>query len=146
MPSWSPLSATRRTSGAVISRLMRCDLLSSAMGERLLGTLKKLAVLARQSLVTEASGEVFQAHRAEIFAAARAHGHSSRLHLLIPDHKLVGKFLQAVFANLIGDLLVSQIPGRSKALFSQVFYDALGVPGLALGNVHDHHLLGGEPD
>jgi hypothetical protein len=31
----------------VISRLMRCDLLSSAMGEKLLSTLKKLAVLAR---------------------------------------------------------------------------------------------------
>jgi hypothetical protein len=35
MPSWSPFSATKRTSGAVISRLMRCDL-SSAMSEKLL--------------------------------------------------------------------------------------------------------------
>jgi hypothetical protein len=35
MPSWSPFSATRRTSGAVISRLMRCDL-STVMCEKLL--------------------------------------------------------------------------------------------------------------
>jgi hypothetical protein len=46
MPNWSPFSATRRTSGAVISRLMRCDL-SSAMSEKLLSTLKKTAVLLR---------------------------------------------------------------------------------------------------
>src|SRR5437763_844962 len=48
MPSWSPFSATSRTSGAVISRLMRCDL-SSAMSEKLLNTLKKTAVLSRSS-------------------------------------------------------------------------------------------------
>jgi hypothetical protein len=46
MPNWSPFSATSRTSGAVISRLMRCDL-SSAMSENLLSTLKKTAVLLR---------------------------------------------------------------------------------------------------
>src|SRR5678816_2464872 len=100
MPSWSPFSATRRTSGAVISRLMRCDLLSSAMGEKLLSTLKKLAVLARGRLVPEARGEVVQAHRPEVLAAARAHGHRSGLHFLVPDHQLVGQFLQAMFANL----------------------------------------------
>jgi hypothetical protein len=46
MPNWSPFSATSRTSGAVISRLMRCDL-SSAMSEKLLSTLKKTAALLR---------------------------------------------------------------------------------------------------
>src|SRR6185503_17481886 len=116
MPSWSPFSATRRTSGAVISRLMRCDLLSSAMCEKLLGTFKKLAVLPRFRLRLEARGEGLQGHGPEIFAAARAHGHRFSLHLLVADHHLVGQLLQAMFANLIRNLLVPQIRNHPKSL------------------------------
>src|SRR5258706_8593000 len=130
MPSWSPFSATRRTSGAVISRLMRCDL-SSAMSEKLLCSSKKLAVLLRVRLGLEAGGEGIEAHCPEIFAAARAHGHRVRLHLLVSDHQLVGQFLQAMFANLIGNFLVSQIAKRSKSLFHKLFFHALRVPGRA---------------
>src|SRR5262245_24082952 len=115
MPSWSPFSPTRRTSGAVISRLMRCDL-SSAMSEKLLVSSKKQPCLLRLRLSCQAIGEGLERHGPEIFAAARAHGYRVGLHLFVADHQLVRQFLQAMFPNLKGNLLVSQIRNRPKAL------------------------------
>ena len=57
----------------------------------------------------EPCGEVLKAHGAEIAAAAQAHGHSTRLLLLVADDKNVRNFRQTKFANFIVDLLTAQI-------------------------------------
>src|SRR5439155_266471 len=119
IPSWSPFSATSRTSGAVISRLMRCDL-SSAMSEKLLNTLKKRprycaiaskpavsararppmlqnfigisqpGLAARRVFRCKARKQRIDRHGAQVLAGTGANRDPARLHFLVADDKLVG--------------------------------------------------------
>ena len=120
--------------------MMRCDLLSSAMGEKLLSTLKKLAVLARRRLVPEASGEGVEAHGPEVFAAARAHGHRSSLHFLGSHDQLIRELLQAMFPNLIGNFFVSQILQDPESGLAKALGDLSRIVLLRVCDVKDNSL------
>src|SRR5438046_4780775 len=137
MPTCSPAAPIKRTSGALISMLIRC-VLSVAMlypPEN-----QKLSRTPRLRLAAEAGDEVRQGHLPEIFTAAGTHGHLFRCLLFFADDQLVRQLLQAMFPNFIGYFLVPQVGFAAVAGLLQGSRDPSGVIGLPFRNIEHHHL------
>src|SRR5437762_9734592 len=136
MPTCSPAAPIKRTSGALISMLIRC-VLSVAMlypPEN-----QKLSRTPRLRLAAEAGDEVRQGHLPEVFTAAGTHGHLFGCLLLFADDQLVRQLLQAMFPNFIGYFLVPQVGFAAVAGLLQGSRDSSGVIGLPLRNRSEEH-------
>src|SRR5262245_1018010 len=145
IPSCSPFSPTRRTSGAVISPFSRCALASCAMWY-LLACVEKLGRASRGRLLPEAFDEDRQIHLPEILTAAGAHGHLACGPLLVADDQLIGELLQAMFPDFIGNFFVPQVRFDAEAGCLERVGDLGGVVGLVLGDVEDDHLDRRQPE
>src|SRR5262245_27164296 len=138
IPSCSPFSPTRRTSGAVISPFSRCALFSCAMWY--LREPEKLGRASRGRLQPEAFDEERQIHLPEILTAAGAHGHLACRPLLVAHDQLIRELLQAMFSDFIGYFFVPQVRFDAEAGRPEVVGNLGRVVGLVLGNIQDHDL------
>src|SRR6185295_16711275 len=119
MPSCSPSSPTSRISAALISPLIRCALswaIAYSPSEKKRDRAPHAATLVtRRDLLAKAREQGVHGHRPQILAAAGTHGHLQSLHLLVADDQLVRQLLQAMFSNLIGNFLITQIRFDAQA-------------------------------
>ena len=84
------------------------------------------------------------AHAAQVFAFA-AYGDLAVFFFLVADDDLVGVAVLAVVADFVADFFVAQIQFGAQSGGLQLGDDVAAVVGLFFGDVHHHHLHGGEP-
>src|SRR3954469_3008428 len=107
MPTCSPLGPIKRTSGALISPLMRGSFSCAIQKPRYIKKLCRTPELSR--LIEQALNEVLYRHLAEVFAFAGSHGNCLRRHLFVTQDDLIRQLLQTMFPNFIGYFLISQV-------------------------------------
>ena len=93
----------------------------------------------------ESLDEFAERHLAEIATTTGTHGNGVCRHLFITNHQLVRQLLQTMFANFIGNFLVSQVRKGAEAGFIEPPGHLAGIIGLMLGDIEDDDLLRREP-